>query len=308
MRVAWFIAVVLMAEGASAQITYTNISVADAFVATGSVSNILGSDLTGNNYGGAGNLVIAPSNSLKGEFQTVMRFDVSGATNLFNSTFGTNNWVISGVSLSFASNFGGDGEQPNNPIFPSVASGNFVIEWLTTDDWDEGTGNPSIPSMDGITYSSLPDLLTNLHEVLCTNTYLPPGDNIRVAWPLPLKSGFVSDIITNGLVTFRFYAADAQVGYMFNSSNYGRTNQPKILVTATQAPALNIVSGASSDSGFHLLGVGAAEVQYQVLATTNLSAAGWQGLGSATADGAGLIRFDDFDITNRPQRFYRLSN
>jgi len=296
-----------MAGAVSGQVTYTNISVADAFVATGSASNILGSDLTANNYGGAGNLVIAPSNSLKGEFQTVMRFDISGATNLFNSTYGTNNWVISSVSLSFASNFGGAGEQPNNPIFPKVASGNFVIEWLTTDAWDEGTGNPSIPTTDGITYSSLPDLLTNLHEVLCTNSYLPPGDNARVAWSLPVKSGFVSDIITNGLVSLRFYAADTQVCYLFNSYNFGRTNQPKILVTAIPAPPLNIVSGNFSGGGLRLLGEGSAEVQYRVLTTTNLAAPDWQGLGSVTADGAGLIRFDDFDITNRPQRFYRLS-
>jgi hypothetical protein len=294
-----------VAFAASAQVTFTNISSADAFVATGSSSNLLGSDLTGNNYGGAGSLVIAPSNSLKGEFQTVMRFDVSGATNLFNSTYGVNNWVISGVSLSFASNFGSNGAQPNNPIFPMVASGNFVIEWLSTDDWSEGTGNPSIPSMDGITYDSLPDLLTNLHEVLCTNTYVPPGDNIRVTWPLPLKSGFVSDIVTNGLVSLRFYAADTQVCYLFNSYNFGRTNQPMMRVTAVVAPSLKIISSSYATGGFHFNGLGAANVQYQIQASTNIVTTNWQSLGAATANGAGLLQFDDTDITNRPQRFYR---
>ncbi|HEX4343181.1 MAG TPA: hypothetical protein VH255_07305 [Verrucomicrobiae bacterium] len=301
----WIIMLLFVAFAASAQVTFTNISSADAFVATGSSSNLLGSDLTGNNYGGAGSLVIAPSNSLKGEFQTVMRFDVSGATNLFNSTYGVNNWVISGVSLSFASNFGSNGAQPNNPIFPMVASGNFVIEWLSTDDWSEGTGNPSIPSMDGITYDSLPDLLTNLHEVLCTNTYVPPGDNIRVTWPLPLKSGFVSDIVTNGLVSLRFYAADTQVCYLFNSYNFGRTNQPMMRVTAVVAPSLKIISSSYATGGFHFNGLGAANVQYQIQASTNIVTTNWQSLGAATANGAGLLQFDDTDITNRPQRFYR---
>ena len=47
---------------------------ADAFVTTGSAN-----DLATNNYGGAGALALSAAGSSKGEFQSVLRFDTSGA-------------------------------------------------------------------------------------------------------------------------------------------------------------------------------------------------------------------------------------
>src|SRR5262245_51565153 len=91
--IALFLAYVVVAR---AEVTYTVMSSADAFVATGSSNNPVGTDLTGFNYGGAGTLVVAPPTSLKGEFQSIIRFDLSGAAALFNSTYGSN-WIISAV-------------------------------------------------------------------------------------------------------------------------------------------------------------------------------------------------------------------
>jgi hypothetical protein len=52
-------------------------------------------------------------------------------------------------------------------------------------------------------------------------------------------------------------------------------------------------------------GVGGANFQYQAQANSDLTTTNWQTLGTATADGAGTIRFDATAATNYSQRFYR---
>jgi hypothetical protein len=224
---------------------------------------------------------------------------------LFNSAYGSNNWFVSGISLALTSNYGTAGVQPNNGIFPVISGGSFVIEWLSDDDWVEGTGTPNLPTTDGVDYDSLPDLLSGLVEILCTNSYLPPGDNIRVTWPLPLATNLVADILGGGDVTFLFCAADNQIGYLFNSYNYGRGNQPLIQVVAT--PMLKIISGAFTNGQFHLTGIGLNNLTCQIQAGANLSAANWQTIGAATAGTNGAIHFDDAGTTNQLRRYYRLS-
>jgi hypothetical protein len=280
-------------------------TVADAFLCTGSPNYENGADLTGLNFGGAGTLAVAPPSAPKGEFQSVIQFNLSNGPALFNAAYGSNNWTISGVSLQLTSNYGTAGAQPNNPIFNAISGGQFVIEWLSDNDWLEGTGSPKSPTTDGVTYGSLPLLLSALHEPLCTNTYVPPGDNVPVTWPLPLNADLVADIAAGGSVTFRFYAADNQVGYLFNSREYGRGNQPLILVAA--APLLRITSGSLTNGAFHLTGIGNNNAVYQIQASPDLSNTHWQTIGMATASPNGAIQFDDTSATNQSCRFYRLT-
>jgi len=287
---------------APAQVIYSTTSFADAFLATGSP----GTNLTGSNFGAAGILAIAPATSVKGEFQSVLQFDLSGATNLFNSTYGTNNWIIGGISLQLTSNYGAAGEKPDNSLFPTINGGQFVIEWLSNNDWLEGTGMPKQPTTDGVTYNSLPDLLSGAHEILCTNSYSPPGNNVPVIYPLPLNTNLVAEVAAGGDVTFLLYAADDHIAYLFNSCNFGGNNEPLMHVTANAAP-LKILSGIFTNGSFHLTGLGLATQPYQIQATTNLATTNWQTLGTATADSAGMIYFDDASALNQSQRFYRLS-
>src|SRR5215469_16818765 len=178
-RAFYILLLLCIAPFADAQTTFTITSSADAFLATGSPDNPAGTNLTGLNFGAAGQLVVAPPSGIKGEFQTILQFDLTGETNLFNTTYGTNNWTITTISLDLASNNGGEGEQPKNLIFPAVNGGAFIIEWLSDDNWPEGTGTPNNPTMDGVTYNSLPQLLASPHAIISTNTYVPPGDNVR---------------------------------------------------------------------------------------------------------------------------------
>jgi hypothetical protein len=291
-----------------AQTTYTGTTSADAFLATGSTNNPVGTDLTGLNFGGAGTLVVAPTNSAKGEFQSVLKFNLSNAVALFNTNYGAGHWTITNVSLQLTSNYGTSGVQPNNAIFPTISGGNFVIEWLSNDDWVEGTGTPNLPTTDGVTYNSLPDLLTGAREILCTNTYTPPGNNIPVTYTLPLSTNLLNDVSTGGDVTFLFYAADNQIGYLFNSYSYGRGNEPLIEVTAVlNAEQPEILSGHFTNGVFRLIGSGSANFPYQVQASSDLTTNNWQTLGTATADGSGGILFNDTTATNLGQRFYRLA-
>ena len=294
----------VVCTSARAQVTFTATTSDDAFLATGSPTNPKGADLTGANFGAAGVLTIAPAASTNGEFQSVLKFNLSGATGLFNTAYGPH-WTISEVSLELTGNFATTGAQPDNPIFNPVSRGNFVIEWLADDNWVEGTGRPNAPTIDGVTYNSLPDLLTGAHEILCTNIYLPPGDNVHLTWPLPLKTNLVNDIAGGNAVTFRFYAVDNQISYLFNSHNFGNGNEPLIHVTAI--PLLKILSGSFTNGFFHLVGIGGTNTHYQIQASTDLATTNWQTLGTATADNAGMIQFDDAEATNHIQRYYRLA-
>jgi hypothetical protein len=299
------VALLVFGSSAKAQLIYTGADYADAFLATGSSNNPAGADLTGLNFGGAGMLVVASAASGKGEFQSLLKFNLSNAVALFNTNFGAGNWSITGLSLTLTSNYGTGGVQPNNAVFPVVSAGHFVVEWLADDDWLEGTGTPNLPATDGVTGDSLPVLLSGAHEILGTNLYSPPGNNVPVTYSLPLTANLVADVSGGGDITFLFYAADDQIGYLFNSCNYGRGNQPLIEVVAT--PFLKILSGTCTNGVFHLSGIGNNHATYQIQASTNLSTTNWLTIGTATADDSGAIRFDDSGATNLSQRFYRFS-
>lgn len=288
---------------AQAQTVYSGTTIADAFVATGSPNNPDGSDLTDLNFGAAGTLAVSPASAEEGEFESVLEFNFTNAVALFNTTYGTNGWTITGISLQLTSNYGTAGVQPNNKIFNVISPGNFVIEWLSDNDWVEGTGTPALPTMDGVTFDSLSNLLAAPCDILCTNTYTPPGNNVPVTYALPLDANLVANIVIGGDTTLLFYAADNQIGYLFNSREYGRGNQPLINVTAS--PLLEILYGKFVNGVFHLVGQGGPNQQYQVQADADLTTSNWQTLGSVTADTNGIIQFDDNAPTSR-QRFYRL--
>src|SRR5215469_3961506 len=121
-----------------AQSIYTiNDTTADAFLAAGSPANPVGANLTSLNFGGAGTLAIAPAGSAKGEMDSVIEFNTAAAVSQFNTTYGAGNWQITAITLSLASNFGGQGEQPNNGIFNTINAGQFGIDWLGNNTWVE---------------------------------------------------------------------------------------------------------------------------------------------------------------------------
>ena len=215
-------------------------TIADAFLASGSPANPVGTDLTGLNFGGAGTLAIAPASSTKGEFDSVIQFNTAAAISEFNTTYGIGNWEIASLTLSLASNFGVQGEQPNNAIFNTINAGSFGIDWLGYDNWVEGTGSgmgtPGYPSNSFVSFNSIPTLFTAGSASLGTYTYTPPGNNVYVSYSLPLVSNLVSDAAAGGDVSLYFFAADNQVSYLFNSREFPGGNHPELTLTATVVP------------------------------------------------------------------------
>lgn len=304
MRTFLFILSLALGAAAGAQVTNSSTDVEDAFLCTGSTNYDQGADLSGLNFGASGTLAIAPASSAKGIFESVVMFNLAAGVAQFNTAYGTNRWIITGVTLSLASNYGVAGVQPNNPIFNVIGGGQFAIEWLSASNWVEGTGTPNGPTTDGVCFDSLPTLLSAPVEILCTNTYVPPGDNIRVLWPLPLSTNLVGNLKNGGNVSLFFSAVDNQVGYLFNSCKYGRGNEPCLNVVAS--PLLTLLGGAFSNGIFQLTALGGDSGVYNVQTSTNLAAANWVTIGTVTARTNGWILYDDTNAIV-PRRYYRLS-
>jgi hypothetical protein len=199
---------------------------ADAFVTTGPTAN-----LSGNNYGGAGALSIAASGLANGEFQSVMRFDLSGARTSFDTQFSPGQWSIQSITLSLTAT------APNNPIFNSSAAGQFGISWMQNDAWTEGIGTPAAPTTTGITFSSLPSFISPSDESLGTFGFAG-GTSGTATYTLNLTSGFDADATAGNLVSFRLSAADSAVSYLFDSRSFGTASlRPLLTVTAVPEPS-----------------------------------------------------------------------
>ena len=234
-------AIVATQTAAYAQTSFTiNDTIADAFMATGSPGNPAGTDLTALNFGGAGTLAIASSSSTKGEFDSIIEFNLASAFNQFNITYGAGNWRVTGFQLSLASNFGGQGEQPNLSTFNTINAGSFGIDWLGNNSWVEGNGSgmgtPGYPNSNNyVTYQSIPSLFGNGSSSLGTFTYTPPGDNVYLNYALPLDANLAAEVEAGGDASLYFYAADNQVSYLFNSRTYSQ-NHPELTITAEPTP------------------------------------------------------------------------
>jgi hypothetical protein len=225
---------------ASADTSFTiNNTVADAFLAAGSPNNPVGTNLSSLNFGGAGTLAIAPASSTKGEFDSVIQFNSTAAVSQFNTTYGAGNWQITGVKLMLASNFGTQGSQPGNNIFNTINAGSFGITWISDNTWAEGNGGgmgtPGYPGNSMVSFNSIPTLLSGTTDSLGTYLYTPPGNSSYLTYNLPLNADLVTDAAAGGAVSLYFYAADNQVGYLFNSKEFA-SNHPELTLIASATP------------------------------------------------------------------------
>ncbi len=208
-------------------VVYTiNTTTADAFLSEASPTL---------NFGGAGTLAIAPASSPKGEFDSVIMFSTAGAVSQFNTTYGAGNWAITGFTLSLASNFGTNGAIPNNGLLNTVSGGNFGIDWLAYDSWVEGTGGGNGAANGAVNFNSISTLFSAGSNSLGTYLYTPPGNNVYASYSLPLDANLVSNAAAGGAVSLYFYAADTQVGYLFNSREFA-SNHPELTITAVPVP------------------------------------------------------------------------
>jgi hypothetical protein len=215
---------VLPAAVCLGQSSFTVQPVADAFVTSGG-------SLSSSNFGGAGSLAIAAAGLPQGEFQSVLKFDLSAAQSSFNAQFGNGNWTIQSVTLQLTSS------PHNNPIFNDVAAGQFGVSLMQNNLWVEGTGTGGIPSSDGISYNSLLGTYINNATDQALGTFnFPGGTSGQNSYALTLSSGLVGDITAGSDLSLRLFAADTTVSYLMTSRSGSASARPDILVQAVAVP------------------------------------------------------------------------
>ena len=200
----------------------TGSSNADAFVATGPTNN-----LTGNNYG-AGGAVAVTAALAKGAFDSLIRIDVSNATSIFDTAYGTGGWAIDSIVLELTST------TPNNAIFNSPnTAGMFGVSWFGNDVWTEGTGSPNTPTTNGVVWNDVAALVSGAQS-LGTFSYDAAGTD---QYALALSGGLTADVLSGGQVGLYLTAADSAVSALFGSRNNGTTaNRPALIITASPVP------------------------------------------------------------------------
>jgi hypothetical protein len=207
--------------GTSIAATVTLNPIADAFVSSANA---------GNNYGAAGALDVAAPALPKGEFQSLIRFDLAGAKSSFDAQFGAGQWQVQSATLQCTAT------NPNNPIFNNPAAGQFAVSWMQNDSWVEGTGTPSLPTSDGVTFSTLPSFLSPSDQSLGTFGFAggASGNNTYTLAPV---SSFVADLTAGNNVSMRLLAADSGVSYVFDSRNFTNVAaRPLLTVEAVAVP------------------------------------------------------------------------
>jgi hypothetical protein len=183
-----------------------------------------------NNYGGAGALGAAAIGLPKGEFQSLLKFDLSAAQSSFDATFGSRNWALDGVTLQLTST------NPGNPLFNSAAAGQVLASWMQNDAWVEGNGTPALSSTEGITFDSLPSFLSGADESLGSFAFSGATSGTNT-YSLSLSIGLNSDALAGSLTSVRLSAGESGVAALFNSRNFGTpAGRPVLILSASEVP------------------------------------------------------------------------
>jgi len=240
---------------------YTTNAVASAFVATGPTGN-----LSSNNYGGGGALVVAAGNLPNGAFQTVIKFDLSGALATFNAQYGVGLWSIQSISLQLTASPHG------NPIYNPVAAGQFSVSLMQNSSWIEGTGTASLPTSDGISYSTLESTYINAAADEMVGTFNFGGQSTGTfSYLLNLASNLTAGVLDGGIVSLRLYAADTNISYLFTSSHAIPVSQAPLLTISAVSRAASLVNPRVANGQFSFSYNAIPGSSYAVQASSDLA-------------------------------------
>ena len=196
------------------------------------------------NYGAAGALSVSGSAALNingeqmGTLDTFIRFDLTDLVQQLDLLFGSHEWTIESIELTVE-----EQGAPNNPIF-NRGVGRFEVRWIAADAWQEGTGNPRVPTTDGVVYNDEPSLLDDQADVLVGVFANSGADGERVLALTP-AGALVDDIKAGGAVSLFLTAVDETVGFTFLArDNSGGAYAPRLAVTASPPPTGPFPPGA----------------------------------------------------------------
>lgn len=208
--------------------SFSSQPIADAFVTPGADGS-----LSSSNFGAAGALAIAAADLPEGEFQTVMKFDLSGELSSLNAQFGAGQWSVQSITLQLMA------APHSNPIFNNVAAGMFGVSLMENNSWVEGTGSGNAPTSDGITFSTLEGTYINNATDQALGTFSFSGNTSGLnSYSLNLSSGLVADVLGGDDVSLRLFAADNDVSYLFDSrtGGSGASFHPTLTVDVATIP------------------------------------------------------------------------
>jgi hypothetical protein len=257
------------------------------------------------NYGAAGALSVsgaAAVNALgaqNGLFDTLIRFPASNVVAFLDGALGAQDWIITEARLAVT-----EMAVPDNAIF-NRGVGAFEIRWIASDGWIEGTGTPKTPTSDGVTWQDLPAILnSNLDESLAVFTN--SGADGQITFSLALTGRFIDALRQGEELCLYLTARSPQVGFTFNSRNFGNTNaQPMLAVraAANPRPRLDCISFAATNVSVCFV---TASNWMSVLQSSDGVSSGWSNVLTVSAQPTnGHVVFVD-GVANQ-ERFYRLS-
>ncbi len=182
---------------------------------------------------------------------------------------------------------------------------------------DDGVGTLTVNNSLTLTGGS-----TTLME-LSRNGGVTTNDLLRVSGEVTFAGTLVAtNIGTNAFVlgdSFKLFNAGTYAGGFTDlalpaltsglswNTNTLATNGTLTVVVNTASPAITNLSVAVNKAAFTLTGQGTANAAYVLVAATNLPGV-WMPLLTNTADGNGVVDFTDLQVTNYPQRFYRVQS
>ncbi|MCC6320934.1 MAG: hypothetical protein IT438_05790 [Phycisphaerales bacterium] len=221
----------------------------------------VGSANPGGNFGGAGIVGGAAPGLARGEFQGVMKFDLSLVRGELDSAHGEGRWRVTGVSLRL------NATVPNNPMFNPQSAGRFGVEWMRSNAWEEGSGTPNQPGGFGVTFASLAGLV-GAGDVVIGAFDFDGATAGAATYVLSPTAELREEMRLGRVVSLRLFAASETISYQFNSRNF--VNGPTWPVMEVAAEALcagdfNGGDGASVQDIFDFLaayfaGLGSADV------------------------------------------------
>jgi hypothetical protein len=208
------------------QSSFSSQSIADAFVTTGPDGSFSAS-----NFGSAGALAVSASGLPQGEFQSVLKFDLSGAANSFNAQYGIGDWTVQSVTLQLTA------APHSNPVFNNVAAGQFGISLMQNNSWLEGTGSGGLPTSDGISYNLLLGTYMNpaVDQALGTFSFAG-GSSGQNSYSLSASSSLIADILSGSDASLRLFAGDSSVSYLLDSRTGGGNVSFHPMINVTVAP------------------------------------------------------------------------
>ena len=264
-----------------------------------------------NNYGRAGSLSVSgigATNGLGvpgGRADTLARFELNEIVAALDGTFGNHDWFIASAVLRLY-----ELGAPNNALF-NRGIGSFQIRWLPSgNNWLEGTGSPSAPTTDGVTFQDLPALLDPLHDA-SLGVFTNNGIDGPLTINLSLVPAFAANLRAGLLTTLQFTPANDSIGFTFLSRSDPRMTLRiglELRVAAGPVPQITSVERTNLSEvalHFNLRSNWTCVVQYREALPAG-AALPWVDLPSQPAQGfEGQATI--LDATTNEARLYRLS-